>query len=209
MEEAGADAIELNIYNVPTDMNVSGLDLGESYVKIFKEVRAAVKIPLALKISPYFSNLSFSAKKFDEAGADALVLFNRFYQPDFDLETLEVKPHILLSTPHHLRLPLRWIALLYGKLKCDLAGTSGVHKPQDALKLMMAGANVAMLCSVLIRDGIEQIKLIEEGMVHWMESHEYESIKQMQGSMSQVKSQSPTEFERVQYMRALHSVHLH
>ncbi|MCP5501836.1 MAG: dihydroorotate dehydrogenase-like protein [Leptospiraceae bacterium] len=209
IQEAGADAIELNLYDVPTDMNMSGREIEEDYAETLWGVKKAVDIPVALKLSPYFSNLSNCAKRFDDMGADALVLFNRFYQPDIDLEHLEIKPHILLSTPHALRLPLRWIALLYGNIKCNLAGTSGIHKSADVIKLMMAGADVAMLCSVLIRDGIEQAKVIEEGILHWMEEHEYESIKQMQGSMSQMKYHTPYEFERAQYMKALHSVHLH
>lgn len=209
MEEAGADAIELNIYNVPTDPYQSPSEIEESYYEILREVKAVVKIPVALKLSPFFSNLAYTARKFDELGANALVLFNRFYQPDFDLEHLEVKPHILLSTPHALRLPLRWIALLYGKIRADLAVTSGIHKSTDVIKTMMAGAKVAMLASVLIRDGAEQIKVIEEGLVQWMQEHEYESIQQMQGSMSQLKCNNPQEFERAQYMKALHSVHIH
>ena len=209
IEDAGADAIEMNIYDIPTETDVSGIEIENSYVEILKEVKEIVKIPVAIKLSPFFSNLSHFAKRLDDGGADALVLFNRFYQPDFDLENLEVKPHILLSTPHALRLPLRWIAILYGKLQCDLAGTGGVHKYTDALKFLMAGSRVAMLCSVLLREGVEIIKVIEKGMIHWLEENEYESVEQMIGSMSQKNVDHPHEFERAQYMKALHSVHYH
>jgi dihydroorotate dehydrogenase (fumarate) len=208
MEEAGADAVELNIYNVPTDPYQNGAQVEESYLEIIKEVKSSVSIPVALKLSPYFSNLTYMARKFDELGINSLVMFNRFYQPDFDLEHLEVKPHILLSTPHDMRLPLRWIAMLYGRIKADLALTSGIHKSTDVIKAMMAGAKVSMLCSVLLRDGIETISTLETGLKEWMEQHEYISIEQMQGSMSQLKCNNPQEFERAQYMKALHSVHV-
>jgi dihydroorotate dehydrogenase (fumarate) len=209
MQEAGADAIELNIYNVPTDPFMSGAQVEESFIEILREVKLCVNIPIALKLSPYFSNLTYIARRFDDMGVDSLVLFNRFYQPDFDLEHLEVKPHVLLSTPHDLRLPLRWIAILYGRIKADLAITSGVHKSTDVIKSMMAGARIAMLCSVLLRDGVGVIQTILDGVREWMEVQEYESIQQMQGSMSQINCENPQEFERSQYMKALHSIHLH
>ncbi|MCX7997537.1 MAG: dihydroorotate dehydrogenase-like protein [Leptospiraceae bacterium] len=208
IQEAGADAVELNIYNVPTDMYMSSSQVEESYLEILREVKASVTIPVALKLSPFFTNIAYMARKFDDLGANALVLFNRFYQPDLDLEHLEVKPHILLSTPHDLRLPLRWVALLYGKVSADLALTSGVHKSTDVLKAMMAGAKVAMLCSVLLREGTKVISTILHGIEQWMEEHEYESIQQMQGSMSQMNCEHPQEYERAQYMKALHSVHV-
>ncbi len=207
MEEAGADAIELNLYNVPTNPDITGKEIEDDYVDTLIDVKKSVKIPIALKISPYFSNISNSAKRFAENGADSLVLFNRFYQPDFDLEQLEVKPHVNLSTPHELRLSLRWIALLYSRIKTDLAGTGGVHRAIDAIKLMMAGANISMLCSVLIKGGIGKISEIEKDMHIWLEEHEYESISEMRGSMSAEKYHTPFEFERSQYMKALHSVH--
>jgi len=209
MESAGADAIEMNIYDVPTDSNLTSSEMEEEFLEILREVKAAVKIPVALKLSPFFTNLSNMAKRFSDLGADALVLFNRFYQPDFDLEHLEVRPHILLSTPHDLRLPLRWIAILYGKVQCDLAATGGIHKSTDAIKALMAGANVTMLCSVLLREGIEYVKVLEQGMRDWLVEHEYESVRQMIGSMSQKNCSNPHEYERAQYMRALHSIHLH
>lgn len=208
MQEAGADGIELNIYNVPTDMYLSSAELEESYLEILREVKSNVTIPVALKLSPFFTNMAYMARRFDELGANGLVLFNRFYQPDLDIENLEVRPHILLSNPHALRLPLRWVALLYGKIRADLALTGGVHKSTDAIKAMMAGAKVAMLCSVLLREGTKTISTILKGIEDWMEEHEYESIQQMQGSMSQKNCEHPQEFERAQYMKSLHSVHI-
>jgi dihydroorotate dehydrogenase (fumarate) len=145
------------------------------------------------------------AKRLDEAGANALVLFNRFYQPDIDLETLEVRPHVILSTPQAMRLPLRWVAILYGRIKANLAATSGIHNAEDVLKMLMAGANVTMLCSTLLHNGIGHLRVIEQNLREWMEAHEYISVKQMQGSMSQKHCADPTAFERAQYMKALQS----
>lgn len=203
MQQAGADALELNIYYIPTDMTLSGAAVEETYIEILKAVKEVVTIPVALKLSPYFSNMANMAKRLDEAGADGLVLFNRFYQPDFDLENLEVRPNVLLSTPQSLRLPLRWIAILYGRLKASLAGTSGIHSGQDVLKMLMAGADVTMMASALLRHGIGRLSEIESELVQWMETHEYESVAQMKGSMSQVNSADPSAFERAQYMKAL------
>jgi dihydroorotate dehydrogenase (fumarate) len=205
IEQAGADALELNIYYIPSDANRTSEQVEQTYIDILQAVKSAVKIPIALKLSPYFSNMANMAKRLDKAGADALVLFNRFYQPDIDLENLEVKPSVLLSTPHALRLPLTWIALLYGRVTANLAATSGIHKGEDAIKLLMAGASVAMLCSTLLRSGIKQIRVIEEEMSKWMEEHEYESVKQMQGSMSQINCADPSAFERAQYIKTLQS----
>lgn len=203
MQQAGADALELNIYYIPTDMTLSGAAVEETYIEILKAVKEVVTIPVALKLSPYFSNMANMAKRLDEAGADGLVLFNRFYQPDFDLENLEVRPNVLLSTPQSLRLPLRWIAILYGRLQASLAGTSGIHSGQDVLKMLMAGADVTMMASALLRHGIGRLSEIESELVQWMETHEYESVAQMKGSMSQVNSADPSAFERAQYMKAL------
>lgn len=205
IEQAGADALELNIYYVPTDMELTGEAVEQTYVDILKAVKSAGTIPVAVKLSPYFSNMAHMAKRLDNAGADALVLFNRFYQPDINLETLEVEPNVLLSTPQSMRLPLRWIAILYGHLQADLAATSGIHKATDALKMLMAGAHVTMLCSVLLRHGIDQIRVIEAEMQAWMEEHEYSSVQQLQGSMSQKNCPDPSAFERAQYMKALQS----
>jgi dihydroorotate dehydrogenase (fumarate) len=203
IEQAGADALELNIYYIPTDMELIPERVDQTYIDILRAVKSEVKIPVAVKLSPFFSNIAYMARRLDKTGADALVLFNRFYQPDIDLETLEIRPNIILSTPHALRLPLRWIATLYGRIKSDLAATSGIHTAEDVLKMLMVGANITMLCSVLLRYGIEQIRIIEQGMRDWMEEHEYESVRQMQGSMSQKNCEDPSAFERSQYMRGL------
>jgi dihydroorotate dehydrogenase (fumarate) len=203
IEQAGADALELNIYWIPADIDMPGTAVEQTYVDILKAVKSAVKIPVAVKISARFSSIANMAKRLDQAGANGLVLFNRFYQPDIDLETLEVKPKVLLSTPHAMRLPLRWIAILYKRIQADLAGTSGIHSGEDAIKMLMAGANVTMLCSVLLRNGIDSIRTMEAEMVKWMEEHEYESVQQLRGSMSQAHCEDPTAFERAQYMKAL------
>jgi dihydroorotate dehydrogenase (fumarate) len=203
IQQAGADALELNIYYIPTDMNLSGEVVEETYINILKAVKANVSIPVAVKLSPFFSNFANMAKRLDQAGANGLVLFNRFYQPDIELESLEVKPNILLSTPMAMRLPLRWIALLHGKLKASLAATSGIHRASDALKMLMVGADVTMLCSTVIRHGIPQIGMIERDMVDWLNEHEYESVSQLKGSLSQRNCPEPGAFERAQYMKAL------
>lgn len=205
MEEAGADAVELNIYNIPADFDQSSADIEAAYVEILKSVKGAVKIPVALKLSPFFTNMANMAKQFDAAGADSLVLFNRFYQPGIDLENLEVVPNILLSHSAAMRIPMRWIAILYGKIKADLAATSGIHTGEDVIRMMMVGAKVTYLCSTLLKSGIGHIKTIEEQMTRWMEEREYASIEQMQGSMSQKKIKEPGLYERAQYMKALAS----
>ena len=205
IQDAGADALELNIYYIPTDMALSAAQVEKTYLDILQAVRASVTLPVAVKLSPFFSNLAHVARELDKGGADGLVLFNRFYQPDINLDTLEVEHSILLSTAQARRLPLRWIAILYGRVKADLAATSGIHNAQDVLKTLMAGAKVAMLCSVLFKQGIDQIRVIEREMRTWMEQHEYESVQQMQGSLSQKKCPDPSAFERAQYMRALRS----
>ncbi|QZZ23200.1 dihydroorotate dehydrogenase-like protein [Leptothermofonsia sichuanensis E412] len=203
IEQAGADALELNVYYVPTDASLTGTQIEQTYLDILQAVKTAVTIPVAIKLSPYFTNMAYMAQRLDRAGANALVLFNRFYQPDINLDTLTVEPNVLLSTPQAMRLPLRWIAILYGHLNASLAATSGIHTGQDVLKMLMAGASVTMLCSVLLRHGIRHIQTIEQDMCHWMETHEYESVQQLQGSMSQRHCPNPTAFERAQYMRSL------
>lgn len=203
MEEAGADAIELNDYFIPTDPDKTGAEIEEIYLTNLKAVKDAVNIPVALKLSPFFSNMAYMAKKFDEAGVDGLVLFNRFYQPDIDLERLEVKPHIELSSPYSSRLPLTWIGILKDRIKADLAGTRGIHTGKDAIKMLMVGANVTMICSAILKNGIDHIKTIEEQMIKWLEEKEYESVRQMTGSMSQKKVGDQSAFERAQYMKAL------
>ncbi|HTV61977.1 MAG TPA: dihydroorotate dehydrogenase-like protein [Verrucomicrobiae bacterium] len=206
IQQAGADALELNIYSVPTDLNLSSEKIERGYLEIVKAVKAQITIPVAVKLSPFFTNFANLAARLDNAGADGLVLFNRFYQPDIDLEALEVKPNILLSTPMAMRLPLRWVAILRGKIKASLAATSGIHRATDALKMLMAGADVTMLCSTLMRHGIGHLETIEKEMAAWMEEHEYESVEQLKGSLSQQNCPAPTEFERAQYMRAI-SIH--
>lgn len=203
IEQAGADALELNVYHIPTNMNMSGAEVEQQYIDVLKAVKAAIRIPVAIKLSPFFSNMANMAKRLDEAGADGLVLFNRFYQPDIDLETLEVKPNVILSTPQALRLPMRWVAILHGRIKASLAATSGIHEAQDVLKILMAGAHVTMLCSVLLRHGLNHMRIIEQEMRRWMTEHEYVSVRQMQGSVSQKNSADPSAFERAQYMKAL------
>jgi dihydroorotate dehydrogenase (fumarate) len=205
IQKAGADALELNIYYIPTNMNLTGAQVEQSYLDILKAVKSEIKIPVAVKLSPFFSNFANMAKRLDEAGANGLVLFNRFYQPDIDLDALEVRPNILLSTPMAMRVPLRWIALLYDRVRASLAATSGIHRATDALKMLMAGADVTMLCSVLIRHGIPQIGVIERDLTVWLEEHEYVSVQQLRGSLSQKNCADPSAFERAQYMRALSS----
>ncbi|NJM72726.1 MAG: dihydroorotate dehydrogenase-like protein [Scytonema sp. RU_4_4] len=203
IQQAGADALELNIYYVPTDIDLTAQQIEQTYIDIFKAVKATVTIPIAIKLSPYFTSMGNMAKRLDTAGADALVLFNRFYQPDINLKTLEVEPNVLLSTPHSMRLPLRWIAILYGRIHANLAATTGIHTGKDVVKMLMAGANITMLCSVLLQHGINHIQVIEQQLREWMKEHEYESVKLMQGSMSQQHCPNPSAFERAQYMRAI------
>jgi dihydroorotate dehydrogenase (fumarate) len=203
IQVAGADAIELNIYNIPTDENLTSAQIEQAYLDILKAVKSEVTIPVAVKLSPFFTNFANMAKRLDKAGANGLVLFNRFYQPDIDLESLEVKPNILLSTPMAMRVPLRWIALLYGKLGANLAATSGVHRASDVLKMLMAGADVTMMCSALIRHGVRQLSVVERDLVAWMEEHEYSSVTQLKGSLSQKNCAEPSAFERAQYMKAI------
>jgi dihydroorotate dehydrogenase (fumarate) len=205
IQGAGADALELNIYAIPTDPDTTAGEVEDTYVKIVQSVKEQVTIPVAVKLSPFFTNFANMAKRLDEAGADGLVLFNRFYQPDIDLQNLEVVPNILLSTPMAMRLPLRWIAILYGRVKADLAATSGVHRATDALKMLMAGAAVTTMASALLRHGIKHLATVESEMRQWMEEHEYESVAQMRGSMSQRNCGDPSSFERAQYMRAISS----
>ncbi len=203
IQQAGASALELNIYYVPTDMELTSAQIEQTYIDILRTVKDSVTIPVAVKLSPYFTNMANMAKRLDAAGADGLVLFNRFYQPDINLETLEVEPNVLLSTPQAMRLPLRWIAILYGRINASLAATSGVHNAQDVIKMLMAGADITMLCSVLLRHGIAHIQSIEREIHQWMQKNEYESLEILQGSMSQKNCPDPSKFERAQYMKAL------
>lgn len=205
IEQAGADAIELNVYYIPTDPKLTSQDVEDRYLEVLHAVKRAVKIPVAMKLSPFFSSLSGMARRLELAGADGLVLFNRFYQPDIDLEALEVKPNVILSTPQALRLPLRWIAILSGRVRMSLGATSGIHQATDVIKMLMAGADATMLCSALLKNGPGHIGTILTEMRQWMLEHEYVSVQQMKGSMSQRAVADPAAFERANYMRALQS----
>ncbi len=205
IEKAGAEALELNIYNVPTDFDLTSQSLENDYVTLVQDIRASIGIPIAVKLSPFFTALPNFARRLVEAGANGLVLFNRFYQPDFDLEELEVVPNLVLSTSQELRLPLRWIAILYGRVKADFALTSGTHTAIDVLKATMAGASVTMMASTLLKYSIDHATEILQGVQAWMEEREYESIAQMKGSMSQKAVGDPGTFERANYMKVLSS----
>ena len=203
IREAGADALELNIYKIPTELERSGADVEQDYIDILRTVRAATKIPLAVKLSPYFSNFANMAARLDALGPDALVLFNRFYQPDIDIEKKEVTPRLMLSTETDMRLPLRWIAILFGKLRANLAATGGIHQAGDVIKMVMAGADVTMLCSVLLRHGIGRLGALEKEIAAWLEQHGYGSLSEIRGIMSQRNCPDPSAFERAQYVHAL------
>lgn len=205
IEEAGADALELNIYYVPTDPKLTSQELEQTYVQLVRDVRGQIKIPLAVKLSPYFTALPNLAAQLAEAGANGLVLFNRFYQPDLDIESLDVVPNLVLSTSDELRLPLRWVAILYGRIKADLALSSGVHSHTDVIKALMAGASVAMTTSELLAKGIGRATEILTDLNNWLDEFEYTSVRQMIGSMSQQAVAEPAAFERANYMKALMS----
>jgi len=205
MEQAGADGLELNVYMLATDPVRTSAEIEQVYIDVLKAVKSSVKIPVAMKLSPFFSATAAMAKRLDDAGADALVLFNRFYQPDLDLEALEVKPGVVLSSPEDLRLPLRWIAILFGRIKASMAGTSGVHTATDALKLIMAGADVANLCAVLLKHGPAHLGKILDEMEKWLEEHEYTNLRMARGSMSQKNVAEPAAYERANYIKALNS----
>jgi dihydroorotate dehydrogenase (fumarate) len=209
IEQAGADALELNIYWIPTDLDLSSAEVEAQYLEILKRVKARVKIPVSVKLSPFFSNTANMAKRLCEAGADALVLFNRFYQPDIDIEVLEVRPQLLLSTPQSLRLPMHWIGILYGRIATDLAATSGIHNAEDVVRLIMAGATVTQLVGVLLRHGVGHVRTIEQDLTDWLTEHEYASVSQLRGTMSQRNCPDPSQFERVQYMKTLQTYHPH
>lgn len=203
IEQAGADGIELNVYFVAANPKSDAGEVERLYLDILSAVRKSVQIPVALKLGPYLTAMANFAQRADEAGADALVLFNRFYQPDIDLERLEVEPDLVLSTCDEMRLPLRWIAILYGRVKASLALTSGIHASEDVLKAVMAGSDVAHVCSVLLKHGLDKIGALVNGVQLWMEEHEYESVRQMRGSLSQQAVAEPAAFERANYIRIL------
>jgi dihydroorotate dehydrogenase (fumarate) len=203
--EAGADALELNIYKIPTRTEVSGNTIEDIYIDTVRSVRAATKIPLAVKLGPYFSSFANVAASLDALNVEGLVLFNRFYQPDIDLEKMEVAPNLTLSTPADMRLPLHWIGLLYGRIRANLAATTGIYQAHDVIKLVMVGADVTMLCSALMRHGITHIQRIEMDLVSWMEQHQHSSLRELKGIMSQQNCLDPSAFERAQYVRGLSS----
>lgn len=205
IQEAGADGIEVNLYFIPTNPNLTSSEVEHIYLDVLNNVKQHVTIPVAMKLSPYFTSMPSIAHALDVAGADALVLFNRFYQPDLDIEELTVGPHLVLSTSDELRLPMRWIAILYGRVQCSLALTTGVHTVEDAVKAVMAGADVANTTSALLQHGIGHITTLVEGFARWMDEHEYESVEEMKGSLSQRNVAEPAAFERANYMKTLQS----
>lgn len=205
MQGAGADALELNIYYVPTRTDLSGAEVEQIYVDLVRDVRASIQIPIAVKLSPYFSSTAHMMHRLSEAGANGLVLFNRFYQPDLDLENLEVVPNLILSKSDEMRLPLRWIAILYGRITADLALTTGVHTAHDALKAIAAGANVAMMTSEILLNGIGRFGEILREMTLWLEEREYLSIEELHGSLSQSNIAAPAAFERANYIQIVRS----
>ena len=205
MEDAGADGLELNIYFVPTSLDQTSAQVEAMYTELVANVSSTVRIPLAVKLAPFYSAFGNFARHLDMAGADALVIFNRFYHPDFDLENLDVVPTLELSRSNELRLRLTWAALLYGKLKADLAITGGVHSAEDVVKCMMAGAKVAMTTSAVLEHGPAFLRSLLADLNQWLEKHEYESIQQMQGSMSAKSVDNPAAFERANYMKVISS----
>ena len=205
IEQAGAKGLELNVYWIPTDPAMSAAEVEQRYLDIVQTVKGAVKIPVAIKLSPFFSSFAHFARRLDATGVDAMVLFNRFYQPDFDLEELEVAPQLNLSTPYEIRLPLLWIAILHGRVKCSLGATRGVHGAAEIIKYIMAGADVAMTTSALLQNGIGHLGVLLQDLQKWMEEHEYDSVRQMRGSLSQQKVVDPSAYERANYIKVLES----
>jgi dihydroorotate dehydrogenase (fumarate) len=203
LEQAGADALELNLYHVPTDIAKSAADLEREYIEVLKGVKAAVKIPVAVKLSPFFTSLPHFVSKAAEAGASGVVLFNRFYQPDLNVSTLEVETAISYSRSASLRMPLRWVAILHGRVKADFAASGGVHEARDVVKMLLAGASVTMLCSTLLQNGVKHVRAMEQGVRHWMEEYEYPSVAKMIGAASRGKTENPEAFERAQYLRTI------
>lgn len=203
IEQAGADGLELNMYFIPTDPKLTSAEIENIYLETLRVVKGSVSIPVAMKLSPFFTNMAQVAKQLDDAGTNALVLFNRFYQPDIDLESLDVVPGVRLSTSQSMRLPLRWVAILHGRLRASLAATTGIHTAEDVLKILMAGADVTMMCAALLKNGVLHISRVLAEMERWMEDHEYVSVEQLKGSMSHRSCADPSAFERANYMKAL------
>jgi len=205
MQQAGAAGLELNIYAIEADLEISGAEVEQRYLDIVRAVKSSVDIPVALKLSPFFSAMGNMAKRLDTAGADALVLFNRFYQPDIDINSLDVLPSLSLSSASEIRLPLLWIALLHGKIKASLGATRGVERPDEVIKYLLAGADAVMTTSVLLRNGPAYLSVLVEGLKHWMEARGFTSVEQFRGSMSHGKVADPGAFERANYIRVLES----
>ena len=203
VEQTGVDALELNLYQAPSQADVRGAEMEDGYIQVVRKVRSAVKVPLAAKLTPFFTSMPNMARRFEEAGADGLVLFNRFYQPDINLEAMKIEPVVLLSSAQDLRLPLTWIGILFGRIKLSLAGTSGVHSAEDAAKLLLVGADVTMVCSTLLRHGIDCLADLETGLSRWMEQHQFKSVAEIKGKLSQVHCTDPGAFERAQYVNAV------
>ncbi|MEE8332098.1 MAG: dihydroorotate dehydrogenase-like protein [Acidimicrobiia bacterium] len=202
-EDAGADALELNIYFIAADSDQGPHDVEEQYIELVDAVRRSISIPLAVKIGPFFSSIGNFARRVSDAGADGLVLFNRFYQPDIDLDTLEVTPNLVLSSEEEMRLVLRWMAILKGRVDCSLAATTGVHTAEHAIKLILAGADITMMAAALLKHGPEHVGTVLEGVRSWFEDREYKSVEQAKGSLSQQHSPDPAAFERANYMKTL------
>lgn len=205
IEQAGADALELNLYMLSTDLHKSSEQIENDYVEVVKAVVANTKLPVAVKLSPYFTSVANLANRLDKAGVKGVVMFNRFYQPDIDIETLDVVPNVILSTPMALRLPLRWTAILYGRINADIAASSGIYTDQDVFKMIMAGAKVTQMLSALLKFGVSHITEVLTKMNQWMEQHEYDSLDAMRGNMSYMNAADPSQFERANYMKVLHS----
>jgi dihydroorotate dehydrogenase (fumarate) len=205
IEEAGADALELNIYAVAADPGRSGIEVETEYLELVRAIRESVRLPLAVKLSPYFSSFAHFATAVEEVGADGLVLFNRFYQPDLDLETLTVRPELTLSQPWELRLPLRWIAILRPLLACSLAATTGIADASAVAKALLVGADATMMASAILRDGAGVVRRVEQELVDWLEVNDYTSVVQLKGSVSHEGAEDPAAFERANYVKILHS----
>lgn len=205
LEQAGADALELNVYYIPASSKESGTEVEQRYLEILRSLRQAINIPIAMKLSPQFSSVAHMAAQLEEAGADGLVLFNRFYQPDIDLDTLEVVPELELSSSEESLMRIRWIAILYGRTRCSLAITGGVHNARDVLKSLLAGADVAHMCSALLRRGPGHLAVVLRALSEWLEEREYESVEQLKGSISHLNATDSAAFLRSNYMRVLES----
>lgn len=205
LETAGAQGLELNVYYIPANPDLSGNKVEETYLDILQAFKGSIAMPVAMKLSPYFSSLANMAQQLDEAGADALVLFNRFYEPDFDLEKGDVRPTLNLSSPYEIRLPLMWIAILYGKVSASLGATRGVHSGAEIVKYIMAGADAVMATSAILANGIDFIRQLLDETSRWLEHHGHDSVESIKGSMSQQAVSDPTAFERANYIRTLGS----